>query len=219
MTRCRNLQALGKIRLVGLAAIALICPLLLALSLGRGDGANHAERGVCAADLHVKDITFWAWYYSPREDTEIYQELRALPVEDDVDPYPAFDVVVTLVNRGMESAQGPTVKVTLSYRVGSYPQRTGFNAEALREYEECKRKAKWQKPEWTAEVKVPLVSPRGQRRVRVATVHTSDDYRKYWKRRLWPYQARVEVRATAIEHHATHEGPVVTRELDIELGC
>jgi hypothetical protein len=191
-----------------------------ALLLCQLPGAGSEQAPVPTADIDVSDIAWYAWFYCYKSDEVVYQELDVLPVSDDQDPYPAFDVVVTVVNRGTSVSGGIRARVTLTYQAGPYPRDDEAKSSTPEQrYIECKQAAEWQKPEWTAEVEVPSVDPGSQRRARVATVPVWDDCRRYSERGLWPYRARLAVNLTVITDDETLTGSRMTRELDIDLGC
>ncbi len=202
------------------ARIGVVCAVVVALLLCQLPGAGSEQAREPTADIDVCEIAWYAWFYSHKSDEVVYQELLALPVSDDQDPYPAFDVVVTVVNRGTSANGRIRARVTLTYQLGPYPRDDEAEGSTPEQrYIECKQAAEWQKPEWTAEVEVPSVAPGRQRRARVATVRVWDDCRRYWQRGLWPYRARVAVTLTPSAGEQSLTASEMARELDIDLGC
>jgi len=154
------------------------------LPASRLRGAGERERHG-TVDLVAADVKFYAWYLSSDSDDVVYQEVHGFPVADDYDPYPSFDVLVTVTNRGAYLITDLKAEATLTFRVGPYP-------DELR-YARRKAQASWARSEWVRQTRVVRLTPGEQRRVRVTTVGLGDDCDRYSHRGLWPFEARVDV--------------------------
>lgn len=148
-------------------------------------------------DLAITDIRFYAWYYDADADKIRYHELKAFPVEDDTNEYPAFDIVVTVKNNSLQSVNDATLKVTVAYKVGRI-NREGRGETPEASYERAKKRAKWRRPEFVRQLRVPSISPGQSYPIRVACIDIKEIWQRYSRREQWPYRARVDAFVRAV---------------------
>jgi hypothetical protein len=168
------------------------------------------------ADVAITDVRFYAWYWDFDTDQVTYHEVTEFPVSDDQDPYPTFDIVLTVENRGREWSDAVTARLTLTYQIMPLPtEKTGETPEQA--YERCKRQAEWGKPEWTQAVGIGAVGPGEVRRVRAATVVLNADCRNYWDKGQWPLRARIEALLPSPQGRQPPAPGMLHKELTIDM--
>jgi hypothetical protein len=185
-----------------------------ALAFPRGGGSRLpldrvARPRAASAGALVTGIEFYAWYAAGDEVT--YHELHGLPADDEKDPYPVVDVIVTVTNLGAASSPPFSLRTQVAYRVGRLSAD-----ETEQAYARSKSASTWGRDEALDSVNVPSLDPGETRRVRTAALPMATVWPRYWQRGMWPFAARVSVLAVPEAGDRGGEQKV-SEELAIEM--